>query len=201
MPDLTPSDDELLSSYLDDEVTADERAQVEARLTNDPAFAAQLEALRGASALAGTPVDGLSPGQGTDLIAAALAAAAASPTGDNDTSDENTGNANNVRDFAAASAKRSDRWRGRAVAIAAAAAAVVIAVPLGFLVGMSPLLSKALDPFIQILKPVSPLAWMPLALYTIKDSEPCSIFVILICAIWPVLITPRLESPRFARII
>ncbi|MEM6691650.1 MAG: nitrate ABC transporter permease [Planctomycetota bacterium] len=66
--------------------------------------------------------------------------------------------------------------------------AVLIAVPLGFLIGMSPLLSKALDPFIQILKPVSPLAWMPLALYTIKDSEPCSIFVILICAIWPVLI-------------
>ena len=66
--------------------------------------------------------------------------------------------------------------------------AVLIAVPLGFLVGMSPVLSKALDPFIQILKPVSPLAWMPLALYTIKDSEPCSIFVIFICAIWPVLI-------------
>ncbi|MEM9365709.1 MAG: nitrate ABC transporter permease [Planctomycetota bacterium] len=66
--------------------------------------------------------------------------------------------------------------------------AVLIAVPLGFVIGMSPVLSKALDPFIQILKPVSPLAWMPLALYTIKDSEPCSIFVILICAIWPVLI-------------
>ena len=66
--------------------------------------------------------------------------------------------------------------------------AVLVAVPLGFLVGMSPLLYGALDPFIQILKPVSPLAWMPLALYTIKDSEPCSIFVIFICAIWPVLI-------------
>lgn len=66
--------------------------------------------------------------------------------------------------------------------------AVLIAVPLGFVVGMSPLLYRALDPFIQILKPVSPLAWMPLALYTIKDSEPCSIFVILICAIWPILI-------------
>ena len=66
--------------------------------------------------------------------------------------------------------------------------AVLIAVPLGFVIGMSPVLSQALDPFIQILKPVSPLAWMPLALYTIKDSEPCSIFVILICAIWPVLI-------------
>ncbi|MEM1060924.1 MAG: nitrate ABC transporter permease [Planctomycetota bacterium] len=66
--------------------------------------------------------------------------------------------------------------------------AVLVAVPLGFVIGMSPVLSGALDPFIQILKPVSPLAWMPLALYTIKDSEPCSIFVIFICAIWPVLI-------------
>lgn len=66
--------------------------------------------------------------------------------------------------------------------------ALLVAVPLGFLIGMSPLLSNALDPFIQILKPVSPLAWMPLALYTIKDSEDSSIFVIFICAIWPVLI-------------
>src|SRR5712672_2985362 len=48
--------------------------------------------------------------------------------------------------------------------------AVLVAIPLGFLIGMSPLFSKALDPFIQILKPISPLAWMPLALYTIKDS-------------------------------
>src|SRR5947209_20244907 len=48
--------------------------------------------------------------------------------------------------------------------------AVMLAIPLGFLIGMSPLISRALDPFIQILKPISPLAWMPLALYTIKDS-------------------------------
>ena len=48
--------------------------------------------------------------------------------------------------------------------------AVIVAIPLGFLIGMSPLISRALDPFIQILKPISPLAWMPLALYTIKDS-------------------------------
>ena len=34
---------------------------------------------------------------------------------------------------------------------------------------MSPLMNRALDPFIQVLKPISPLAWMPLALYTIKD--------------------------------
>ncbi len=65
--------------------------------------------------------------------------------------------------------------------------AVLVALPLGFLIGMSPLFYKALDPFIQIMKPVSPLAWMPLALYTIKDSTISSVFVIFICSIWPML--------------
>ena len=66
--------------------------------------------------------------------------------------------------------------------------AVAIAIPIGFLVGMSPLMSRALDPFIQVLKPISPLAWMPLALYTIKDSHLSSIFVIFICSVWPMMI-------------
>src|SRR5689334_16157957 len=66
--------------------------------------------------------------------------------------------------------------------------AVVIAIPLGFLIGMSPLMSRALDPFIQILKPVSPLACTPLALYTIKHSSLSAIFVIVICSVWPMLI-------------
>jgi nitrate/nitrite transport system permease protein len=66
--------------------------------------------------------------------------------------------------------------------------AVAVAVPTGFLIGMSPIMSKALDPFIQVLKPISPLAWMPLALYTIKDSSLSSIFVIFICSLWPTLI-------------
>ena len=66
--------------------------------------------------------------------------------------------------------------------------AVLVAIPLGFLIGMSPLISRALDPFIQILKPISPLAWMPLALYTIKDSGLSAIFVIFICSVWPMLI-------------
>jgi nitrate/nitrite transport system permease protein len=66
--------------------------------------------------------------------------------------------------------------------------AALFAIPLGFLIGMSPLVYKALDPFIQVLKPISPLAWMPLALYTIKDSSTSSVFVIFICSIWPMLI-------------
>ena len=66
--------------------------------------------------------------------------------------------------------------------------AMLVAIPLGFLIGMSPLLNGALDPIIQVLRPVSPLAWMPLALYTIKDSSISAIFVIFICAIWPMLL-------------
>ena len=66
--------------------------------------------------------------------------------------------------------------------------AALVAIPLGFVTGMSPLVGRALDPFIQLLKPVSPLAWMPLALYTIKDSGRSAIFVIFICSLWPMLI-------------
>jgi nitrate/nitrite transport system permease protein len=66
--------------------------------------------------------------------------------------------------------------------------AALVAIPLGFAIGLSPLLHRALNPFIQVLKPISPLAWMPLALYTIKDSATSSIFVIFICSVWPMLI-------------
>ena len=66
--------------------------------------------------------------------------------------------------------------------------AALVAIPLGFLIGMSPIVYRALDPFIQVLKPISPLAWMPLALYTIKDSSISGIFVIFICSVWPMLI-------------
>lgn len=68
------------------------------------------------------------------------------------------------------------------------ALAALVAVPLGFLVGMSPIAYRALNPFIQVLRPISPLAWMPLALFVIQDSERSAIFVIFICSIWPMLI-------------
>ncbi|MFO7648310.1 nitrate ABC transporter permease [Halomonas campaniensis] len=66
--------------------------------------------------------------------------------------------------------------------------AAVIAIPIGFLIGMSPLMYKALNPYIQVLRPISPLAWMPLALFIIRDSEASAIFVIFICSIWPMLL-------------
>jgi nitrate/nitrite transport system permease protein len=70
--------------------------------------------------------------------------------------------------------------------------AALVALPLGFAIGMSPLTYRALNPFIQVLKPISPLAWMPLALYTIKDSAVSSIFVIFICSVWPMLVNTAL---------
>ncbi len=66
--------------------------------------------------------------------------------------------------------------------------ATLVALPVGFAIGMSPLLLQALNPFIQILKPISPLAWMPLALYSLKDSDISGIFVIFICSLWPMLV-------------
>lgn len=72
--------------------------------------------------------------------------------------------------------------------LAGYALAAMIAIPLGFLIGMSPLAYKALNPFIQVLRPISPLAWMPLALFIIQDSEASAIFVIFICSIWPMLL-------------
>lgn len=66
--------------------------------------------------------------------------------------------------------------------------ALVVAIPSGFVIGMSPLMMRAFNPFIQLLKPISPLAWMPLALFIIQDSIASSVFVIFICSLWPILI-------------
>ncbi len=66
--------------------------------------------------------------------------------------------------------------------------ASLIAVPLGILIGISPIAQKAFNPYIQLLKPVSPLAWLPLGLYILRDSEQTGIFIILISSIWPTLI-------------
>lgn len=68
------------------------------------------------------------------------------------------------------------------------ALALIVAVPLGFALGLFPAVYQALNPFIQVLRPISPLAWMPLALYTIKDSSLSAIFVIFICSLWPMMI-------------
>ncbi len=65
--------------------------------------------------------------------------------------------------------------------------ASIVAVPLGILIGMSPLAYNAFNPYVQLLKPVSPLAWLPLGLYIFRNSEVTGIFIIFISSIWPTL--------------
>jgi nitrate/nitrite transport system permease protein len=64
----------------------------------------------------------------------------------------------------------------------------LIAIPVGILIGSSDVLRKILYPIIQILKPVSPLAWFPLGLVAFKSSPSATIFIIFITSIWPTLI-------------
>ena len=66
--------------------------------------------------------------------------------------------------------------------------ASVVAVPLGILMGMSSIARKGFNPYVQLLKPVSPLAWLPLGLYVFRDSEQTGVFIIFISSIWPTLI-------------
>ncbi|OJJ26958.1 nitrate ABC transporter, permease protein [Roseofilum reptotaenium AO1-A] len=66
--------------------------------------------------------------------------------------------------------------------------ASIVAIPLGILIGISPVARKGFNAYIQLLKPVSPLAWLPLGLYLLRDSENTGIFIIFISSIWPTLI-------------
>jgi nitrate/nitrite transport system permease protein len=63
--------------------------------------------------------------------------------------------------------------------------ALLIGTPLGFLLGSSALLSKMFDPVIQVLRPISPLAWLPLGLVLFRQSEPAALFTIALCSMWP----------------
>ncbi|MDV3357224.1 ABC transporter permease [Dietzia sp. IN118] len=66
--------------------------------------------------------------------------------------------------------------------------AAVIAIPLGFLLGSVRSARWGLDPIIQILRPVSPLAWLPLGLALLRDAERTALFVIIMSALWPLLL-------------
>jgi nitrate/nitrite transport system permease protein len=66
-------------------------------------------------------------------------------------------------------------------------AASLVAILLGVVLGLSPALYRAVNPYIQVLKPISPLAWMPLFLYTIKDSAQAAVLVIFMSSLWPTL--------------
>jgi nitrate/nitrite transport system permease protein len=66
--------------------------------------------------------------------------------------------------------------------------ASLVAVPLGILMGISTVARKGFNPYVQLLKPISPLAWLPLGLYIFRDSEITGVFIIFISSIWPTLI-------------
>jgi nitrate/nitrite transport system permease protein len=63
-----------------------------------------------------------------------------------------------------------------------------IATPLGLLLGLSHTLNRMFDPVIQILRPISPLAWLPLGLILFQRSEPAALFAIAVCSMWPTVI-------------
>src|SRR5687767_4808635 len=63
-----------------------------------------------------------------------------------------------------------------------------IGTPLGFLFGVSPLLTRMFDPLMQIMRPISPLAWLPLGLVLFQRSEPAALFAIAVCSMWPTLV-------------
>jgi nitrate/nitrite transport system permease protein len=67
-----------------------------------------------------------------------------------------------------------------------------VGVPVGLLIGMSKSAYTAFNPYIQILKPVSPLAWLPLALFVFKEVNTTAIFVIFVTSIWPIIINTAL---------
>jgi nitrate/nitrite transport system permease protein len=82
--------------------------------------------------------------------------------------------------------------------------AIVIGTPLGFLLGLSAFFYRTFDPVIQILRPISPLAWLPLGLIIFRQSEPAAIFTIAICAMWPTVINTavgvRSISPEYLNV-
>jgi nitrate/nitrite transport system permease protein len=68
----------------------------------------------------------------------------------------------------------------------------LVAIPVGFLIGMYRPIMLALNPLIQILKPVSPLAWLPISLAIFNLADPSAIFVIFITSLWPTIINTAL---------
>jgi len=65
---------------------------------------------------------------------------------------------------------------------------ILIATPLGFLLGVSDTMHRMLDPVIQVLRPISPLAWLPLGLVIFQKSEPAALFAIAVCSMWPTVL-------------
>ena len=74
--------------------------------------------------------------------------------------------------------------------------AAVVGIPLGFLIGRSTIASAMLNPIISLLRPVSPLAWLPIGLLVFKSADPAAIWTIFICSIWPMIINTAVGVQR-----
>lgn len=70
--------------------------------------------------------------------------------------------------------------------------ALAMGIPFGFMLGVSKFFSDAFDPIAQILRPVSPLAWLPLGLVLFEKSEPAATFTIAMCSMWPTVLNTAL---------
>jgi len=65
--------------------------------------------------------------------------------------------------------------------------AALVGIPMGFILGRSPFLSDMINPIISLLRPVSPLAWLPIGLLVFKKADPAATYTIFICSIWPMI--------------
>ena len=74
--------------------------------------------------------------------------------------------------------------------------AALVGIPLGFLIGRFPLLNRMASPLISLLRPVSPLAWLPIGLLVLKSANPAAIWTIFICSIWPMVVNTAIGVQR-----
>ncbi len=74
--------------------------------------------------------------------------------------------------------------------------AAVVGIPVGFMVGRFEFLSRMFNPLISLLRPVSPLAWLPIGLMVFKGANPAAIWTIFICSIWPMIINTAVGVQR-----
>ena len=74
--------------------------------------------------------------------------------------------------------------------------AAVVGIPFGFMIGRFDFLSRMFSPLISLLRPVSPLAWLPIGLLVFKAANPAAIWTIFICSIWPMIINTAVGVQR-----
>ena len=74
--------------------------------------------------------------------------------------------------------------------------AAVVGIPVGFMIGRFAFLSRMFNPLISLLRPVSPLAWLPIGLLVFKGANPAAIWTIFICSIWPMIINTAVGVQR-----